>query len=507
MPQDQSALEDPRETSPVTRALRGFLPHFRATDPFRRFDAFGFGIGPKEVGGADSGAVALRVYVRQKMARDRLPPERRVPLHITIETEAGAFEAPTDVIEMVPPRPAADHDPKSVLRPVPGGASISVPNSGGNGTLGGWVFDQTDETIVFLSNRHVLGGQVGATVIQPGANDDGDPADHRIGLVKRVINFKPYPQSNPTPAACNYVDAGIGMPDSTLLASLNTIEIGPAVYEIAQPKWLQRVQKFGKNSGLTTGRIVDTDFMWRHDMPLGGPGNPTVDAGFCDLLLIVRDNDIPLPGWSTQGDSGSIVFTVPSSPNEPAAAVGLHFASDADVDGNGVACKIQNVFAALHLGVLCDHGFSALFESIAAGEEEHPPHVRAGATLRARMRERVTSGLSRDVERRLTESASGKGAVDLLRRHRHRALLALLHRSDLRRAAIEALRPVLQRARTSDDILEYKLDKADVARIARVLSILRREGHDDIARALLDMPIAKKGAAGKSVADLFEISL
>ncbi len=195
---------DTPENRRKVRFLRTHLPLFIAGGAFRRHNAHG--IGPKTVKGKETGALALRIYVSCKLPKDRLPPEARAPRTITIPGADGTLiEIDTDIIEMGPPS-VITGDPETALRPVPGGTSISIPGSGGNGTLGAWVFDKTDDTVVALTNRHVSGGSNGAPVIQPGSNDGGSLAVDRIGTVKRAKSVTVSP-AEPTPDDCNFVDA------------------------------------------------------------------------------------------------------------------------------------------------------------------------------------------------------------------------------------------------------------------------------------------------------------
>jgi hypothetical protein len=93
------------------------------------------------------------------------------------------FRLPTDVLETPPVQ--FEQDPETRIRPVPGGVSLRY--RGLNRNARGWVWDETDDTIVCLSNNHVLGNTVGADTLQQGTADGGSlPAD-KIGDVKRTI--------------------------------------------------------------------------------------------------------------------------------------------------------------------------------------------------------------------------------------------------------------------------------------------------------------------------------
>ena len=488
------------EEKHVQRLIRDALPRLLSDHVLERYGAFGLGIGRKHAGGP----VALRFYVRCKLTEDRLPPSRCIPKTIRIAAGAGTvLEVPTDVVERGIPS-AAMAAPEDSLRPVPGGASISIPGSGGNGTLGAWVLDKTDETVVALTNRHVSGGLAGAPVIQPGSNDGGSAPSDRVGLVKRTVPFLPLPP-NPTPADCNLVDAAIIGADDPDLIDLTVIDVGPAIYEIGTAAIGDGVQKTGQTTGYTTGVIVDEDFNFSFSVPIS-PGNFQT-VGFCDCYIIDEAPGTPLPGFVSGGDSGAILFGF--SPEADAVihpAVGLIFGQTGG--GGGYACKIQHVFNALDLDVLCASGYPAYLEALAEGEPRSVLAVETRFTeaeRRTRAATRVTAGLARDVEQRLMTSDARREVAALVRRHRHPILLRLIQQGDFRRAVTDALAPVLRGARTTDDIFGYVLGDDDLERIKRVEVVLKREGLKDIAKQIGAMARGVKKKVGKRLGDILGI--
>jgi hypothetical protein len=484
----------------MQRLIRDALPRFLSDNVLSRHGAFGLGIGRKRAGGP----VALRFYVSCKLPEERMPPSRRIPRTVRIEDETGApLEVPTDVVERGMPSVAMP-DPEDTLRPVPGAASISIPGSGGNGTLGAWVLDKTDETVVALTNRHVSGGLAGAPVIQPGSNDGGSlPAD-RIGFVKRTVPFIPLPP-NPTLADCNLVDAAIIGADDPELIDLTVIDLGPAIYQIGTAAIGDSVQKTGQTTGYTTGIVVDEDFNFSLSVPIS-PGNFQT-LGFCDCYIIDDAPGTPPPGFISGGDSGSVLFGFASEADAVIhPAVGLIFGQTGG--GGGYGCKIQHVFNALDLDVLCASGYPAYLEGLAEAAPE--PGLGAGTRFtgterRTRAATRVTAGLARDVERRLMEGDAGRKVVALVRRHRHPILARLIRQGDFRRAVTAALAPVLRSACTSDDVLGHVLDVADLERIDRVRAILKREGLQDLADEIGAMARAVRPSVGRPLRDILGV--
>lgn len=483
----------------VQAALRAHLPAFIGTNPFRRYGAHAVGIGVRLRGGRATDELSLRVYVSSKLPLDDVPVERRVPSSVRVVTPVGRREVdvPTDVIVEPVPRLALP-DPGDEFRPVPGGVSGAVPTFFGTGTLGGWALDTTDETVVILSNAHVLGPVAGAEIIQPGTADGGTPGADRIGSVKRSIAVMPG-SDPPVPADCNLVDAAIGMADDPDLIDLTVLEVGPAIYATESAAIGMSVQKYGQTTELTNGTVDDVDYAFAIPFPFVGG---TQDAVFCDQIHIV-DADGPA-GFISYGDSGSVVFRADVESLKP--AVGLAFATAGSA---GVANKIENVFAALDLDVLCASGYPSYLDGLAAGEEQHVPHVAAtrftSAERRKRAAGRRTSGLARDVQRRLRGSKEGQAMVDFLDTHRHEILSALIRSSDARRAVTAALEPVLKGKLTSREVLDHEIDRSDVARIARVVKAIEGDGSKELLRDFKRLAISSEDAAGKSVAKLVEI--
>ncbi|MCV3272689.1 S1 family peptidase [Roseobacter sinensis] len=496
---DLSPEDIPEEDRRAALMMRNHLPQFIASNPFTRYGAFGVGIGLPTRGGKYEPRLTLRIYVACKIKTDQLPHERRIPKTVQIpDGQGGKIDFPTDVVVAAPPQ-ALMEDPEDRLRPVPGGTSISVPGSGFNGTLGAWVLDTTDDTVVALSNRHVLGGTLGAAVVQPGTQDGGNPAEDRIGFVKRVVPINPAPP-NPTPADCDYVDAGIVGADDPDLILLTVLGLGPAIYDTGNAGWLTPVWKSGQTTGVTSGRVIDTDAAFSFPLLLS-PGGNTTTILICDNYYFEPAPGTPLPGVVSSGDSGSVLFIEEEDVTLP-RATGLVWAQ---ADNWGIACKINRVFEALDLDVLCSSGYPSYLDGL-ANDVSEPAGPRFTLSERARASAgMVTSGLARSVDKRLRGSTAGAKLSDLVRDFRHPILQGLIGQCDLRRAATRALLPLLGGARTSDDVFGHVMTDEDTTNIARLLDVLDREGHGDLARRLSTIPIAGKEAIGKSVGTLLGI--
>ena len=351
-------------------------------DAFSRYWVHGVGIGYKVTGGRETQRLALRFHVGRKMPPDQLPRERRIPESIRVfsaELDRTA-EVPTDIIESPPPGLLVS-DPEDRLRPVPGGASCSSITYFGSGTIGGWVWDHTDDTIVMLSNQHVFGNNIGGAILQPGSADGGQHPQDRIGQVKRSVPIVAF-AGRPQPSDCNFVDAAIGAADNSELFDLTVLDIGPAVYQVADPVVSGAVEKMGQTTGHTFGVITDIDYNLQLDYPEG-------PAALCDCFRIVPSTTAQL--FVSNGDSGSLVFNQTGEDGSP-VTIGLLFGGGGLPPNNwGVACTIRNVFDALDLGPLCEGGCAAFLDALYADRDDASRDVAPPTfTLKERARERAS---------------------------------------------------------------------------------------------------------------------
>jgi hypothetical protein len=483
-------------------ATRAFLREFLRTDPFLRYGAHAVGVGRKITGGKATSRTALRVYVACKVAESQLPAERRVPARFGWSPPGGGPQVTilTDVIESLPGRVQMP-DPESRIRPVPGGVSGSAM---GNGTLGGWVWDILDDSIVILSNAHVFGYVPGEPILQPANTDGGQLATDRIGEVKRSVEVDPVEGPSPWPMdQCNFVDAAIGAVTSSDLIDLTVLEIGPAVYAIAAAADGMPVEKSGQTTGHVQGVVDDVDYAAAYQTPLG-PGNWQTVA-YCDLIRFVPTR--PGTPVSMSGDSGSLVFTPdPGSVVNP--AVGLHFAG-ADNGSYGVACKIQNVFAELDVDVLCAGGFAAFLDALADDGRDFQAALAASLFEPRRPQSwprtlRLHRGFARDVQRRLRDSETGRQIVAFVDRHRAELLSLLLTRGEVRRSAVAALRPVLRGATTTDRLFAHVLGADDQARFALALDTAADSGSKKLAADIRRLRRKLDGRVDESIGAIIE---
>lgn len=468
-----------------------------------RVGAHAVGIGRKEVNGRRTGTLALRYYVSTKQALGRLSAAP-IPREVTFVSRKDQREhrLPTDVIQA--PQDVFEQDPQTRLRPAPGGCSYGIPGS--TGTLGGWVWDLTDDTIVALTNNHVLEDTVGADIIQPGSADGGSLPDDKIGDVKRTI-----PRSTTT---TNLVDCAIGDVDDSDDVDASVIDIGDAVYAATTAELDMLVEKSGRTLGHTFGEVIDVDYA------------PTVTGGFEFDDCVRIDRVAPTDDWSTGGDSGSLVFRQEDLDGFP-PVIGLHMSGSGTA---GTANKIQNVFDALDLTTICAGFFQAFIEALFESEEEAeispatrvrlrelgaaaprarrglPPPITPRLRRHARNR-RFHAGISRDLQARLRDTKRGQAITDFVDVNRARLTELLMKDGDLRRATIATLRPLVAGATTTTDVLGRAFTAEDIAGLQRLADEVERKGGGDLSRSLKSVRALAHRAEGKTAAQILNIKL
>jgi hypothetical protein len=224
-------------------------------------------------------------------------------------TSAGVATLPrfvgiTEVVPVVsgpfvalPAAEAEVADPKRGFeRPVPIGVSTGHPRVTA-GTIGARV---TDGSRAFaLSNNHILaaanGGVEGDHFLQPGVADGGRDPEDAIGT---LFDFEPLHFCGALSCTSNRIDAAIALTSADELGN-ETPEGGygaPRPWTVDPALGLE-VQKYGRTTGLTTGRVTGI--------------HATIDVRYKDGIARFEDQ-IVITGngaFSAGGDSGSLVVT------------------------------------------------------------------------------------------------------------------------------------------------------------------------------------------------------
>jgi hypothetical protein len=479
--------------------LRTFVARAFLEQSYRRFNAHRIGVGYKRVGGDFTNTLSVVFIVQTKKPRAMLDPRKQIPETLRLIDQATGEEitAKTDVVALPPAEPQM-FVPGAFNRPAPGGSRISrQSDSSSAGSLGGWVWDKTDDSIVFLTNRHVIGSDIGETINQgsTGTLPNGDTL--RIGAVKRAAELVELMGQSPFPMSqCSFADASIGTVDNTADIGLVTPEIGLAVFATAGVSLLQHVEMFGSITEYQQGRI--TLYPTQGVYPIDGQ-----DAGMCDLFQFE-----PLEANGTvsgQGDSGKLVFNI-NNDDDPNPCVGLHFAGGGTAGGNsnyGLACPIQNVFDALDLDTLCSGGFAGFLDALFGDAVGGPGATRAVTLLQSRTHQPgFFKGISREVEARLNTTKRGSVVAGAVRKMRGDLMQLTLADGDLRRMAAVAIGPIVAGAITVDQLFARNLSANDSERLGQLFDLMDRLGNARVKSATADLRRVFTDTAGKTIGDL-----
>jgi hypothetical protein len=297
----------------------------------------GVAIGTKQRGDTDVGTPCLTAFVSAKLDPAFLAKHELVPKKVK--------EVPTDVVEtgyifagdIVPestvvlerPEPAVGEEPAFPTRmEAPGAlAATSVtlnrrvrPAMGGYsvghyritaGTIATCCYDLSPfpgmpSKYYILSNNHVLANsnnaRLGDAILQPGPFDGGTlPRDE----IARLTRYVPIQFRTPTSTPLNYVDAALAEGDFHNLS--REVYWGGHVKDLyTAPKVGDIVQKTGRTTGFTTGRVTNI--------------NGTVDVNYGSGRVARFRNQVITTRMGAPGDSGSLVM------NRDEHAVGLLFA-------------------------------------------------------------------------------------------------------------------------------------------------------------------------------------
>ena len=195
-------------------------------------------------------------------------------------------------------------------RPVPIGVSTGHPNITA-GTISCRVKDASGN-VYALSNNHVYADEnrakIGDNVLQPGPYDGGQNPRDAIGT---LADFESIVFSR---RANNTIDAAIALSSTSLLGNATPSNgYGTPKTTTAAAYVGQAVQKYGRTTGLTTGKVYAI--------------NATVNVGYDSGVARFINQIIITPGtFSSGGDSGSLIVT--ETGKNP---VGLLFAGSSTV--------------------------------------------------------------------------------------------------------------------------------------------------------------------------------
>ncbi|CAN5776622.1 hypothetical protein BH18ACI5_BH18ACI5_06750 [soil metagenome] len=283
------------------------------------------GVGGKN--GTDEPAVV--VYVTRKLPIDAVEQSELVP--------ASIDGIPTDVVESSMARLAACTDTRrGVHRPLIGGVSIGREN-GPSGTLAAFARStkpsDPKDALFLLSNSHVLspgGGALGSVrVVQPATNDGAGAVVATLARATRLTASRPIT-----------ADAAIARLHDPSSVRNDVCTLGP-VNGVAAPRRQLLVEKHGRSSGHTSGRIKTIGLA----AEVRDHADRTLQ--FVDVFRVEAPAGQE-PAVATLGDSGSLVFE-----RGTGTAVGLLYAAD-EFDTFYLAQPIETICKELEIELMLD---------------------------------------------------------------------------------------------------------------------------------------------------------
>ncbi|MES0488851.1 MAG: trypsin-like serine protease [Leptospirales bacterium] len=288
-----------------------------------------FGLAERVTEGQLLKDVALKVYVERKLPRSKI--SNPVPEIVNLN---GLPPIPTDVEEV---GRIQLHGNTQRVRPAPPGFSIGRSTDVGSTGTFGLVVRKKGQTsqVYLLSNSHAIAdcgmATKGEPIIQPGAADQGTPANDTIAKLTQWIPYIFGDTGFP-----NHVDAAIAelKPD---VATAAIAQLGIPTGVCTNPTRGMVVQKMGRTTTLSIAKVKDVHLRIAVDYPT--TGGKVGRVGFSDQILTSF--------YTAPGDSGSAVLDMQSQ------VMGLHFAGSST---NGVSNKITNVLAALDLELVTTDG-------------------------------------------------------------------------------------------------------------------------------------------------------
>jgi hypothetical protein len=328
----QRLLHTPRLDA-ARRAQGAFAPVLRgvtvAISPSPTENVVGVGIGEKISDGKQTGALAVKFFVRMKYSKLDLGAKDLLPKAVdglpTDVEEVGTFKRFARAVR-ARKQDAPMPNPRTKIRPAQPGSSIGFRDPNNQfvmaGTFGVVVKDK--DGLYVLSNNHVLADEnrlsAGAPIYQPGLLDSGNPSTDQIAALTKFVTLQ---TQQP-----NSVDCAIAKATNQNIVSKDILFIGPP-QGTAPAAIDMTVHKFGRTTGYTVGQVtsVDTDVTVQYEI-----GNIT----FTGQIIIVGSASQP---FSNAGDSGSLILERASN-----KAVALLFAGS---NTHTIANHVDDVLTAL----------------------------------------------------------------------------------------------------------------------------------------------------------------
>jgi endonuclease G len=254
-------------------------------------------VGYKYVKGKNTGRLAVRIHLREKILEEHVTASEKLPPDID--------GIPLDVIRAVyalhgEGAPAPGRGRRS--DPIQPGISVSHANAAA-GTFGTVVYDNRTGRACLLSNWHVLAGSASAhpgdAIVQPGTNDGGRQPQDTVATLERMILG---------PA----IDAAIAVLEPGRNVRTDLFESGVVLQSARMPVQGETLVKSGRTTAVTSAR-VDGFGTLSLDYPVG---RRQISGFFLAPVDPANPSDEEI---SSDGDSGAIWYSASTG-----EGVGLH---------------------------------------------------------------------------------------------------------------------------------------------------------------------------------------
>ena len=429
-------------------------------------NVIGVATGFREREGKLTDEIVVQVFVERKIAEEQLSSTQVVPQRV--QGYEGA-NVRTDVIETTVPDAQQD---TTRYRPLQGGCSIGPEASVSAGTLGGWACDNTDDTIVLVSNNHVISNldtlPVLRRIVQPGRLDGGVLPGDVIGSLKRhnPVNTVANPPPGGTVIPTSVVDAAIGSIDAGIDIDHDVLQVGPAIYELRAPALNINVEKRGRTTRRTTnGRITSVGMTFNCTYR-----NRTRISQIQNAFRITStDSNV----FSSPGDSGSLIFDQAAGQlSGTLPVVGLLYAGGTFTNGTPFtdANDINAVFGALNLETACTCVARAIIRAILEALSREGPFMPPpfpDNELRRRERD-----LRRFRSRVLARSKYGNVLDELIAENAARGGRILAEDDEAFAAAVRALTPLGEYENSYLELLDKPIDAKTVERLTELTNLV-----------------------------------
>jgi len=247
---------------------------------------YGTAIGEKWHEGQPTGSPAILVFVQKKYKESSITNPKILKSYNADDLIPEHIDGiPTDVFEVGTITKQTGY--KSKVRPIKPGYSCGHKDITA-GTIGGIFLDKNKKPVI-LSNNHVIANEnkakIGDIIYQPG------PADfikNRSNIIAKLSQFVKLKRNN------NTQDSAIALINDNLINNIDDIypQINMRIKDFGEAKVGQLVQKCGRTTGYTTGRVLGLNASFNIGYDFG-------NASFNQCVVTTA--------MSKAGDSGSII--------------------------------------------------------------------------------------------------------------------------------------------------------------------------------------------------------